>query len=325
MQAHLFSPCFKPISNDPKADFPLSYCNKLSLDKESCNNFTTISIINDNESLETIEEESLMIPVLPTSEIMLDIRGQIPNNYKNNESFTTASSSIDFDVSQQNIVLLQLEVISFPIEQSIEEISWNTECTPTMMDDIPAPKDKIHENVMTERKLNTATSDKGLTSVAVPTKTEDNNRDKQSSQRKKCNCQKSKCLKLYCECFYSGNFCQDCNCDCCQNKSEFEAERKKASERIAAKNPIGYNRRIAHINEKENLPKKSQPEIRCNCTRSNCQKKYCECYKIGGKCGPLCTCVNCTNAKKEEGDKTLEKNMEGKNKRRAKASSNIKK
>ena len=27
-----------------------------------------------------------------------------------------------------------------------------------------------------------------------------------------CNCKKSKCLKLYCECFAAENFCQSCNC-----------------------------------------------------------------------------------------------------------------
>lgn len=51
----------------------------------------------------------------------------------------------------------------------------------------------------------------------------------------KCNCKKSKCLKLYCECFAQGknhnnlgSFCKDCNCSCCQNTEEFSDIRAKA-------------------------------------------------------------------------------------------------
>ena len=39
------------------------------------------------------------------------------------------------------------------------------------------------------------------------------------NQRKlKCNCRKSKCLKLYCDCFSNGLFCsKDCECANCAN------------------------------------------------------------------------------------------------------------
>ena len=36
--------------------------------------------------------------------------------------------------------------------------------------------------------------------------------------RKSCNCKKSNCLKLYCECFQQGAYCsEDCNCIGCHN------------------------------------------------------------------------------------------------------------
>ena len=35
---------------------------------------------------------------------------------------------------------------------------------------------------------------------------------KSSSGCKRCNCKKSRCLKLYCECFAAGIFCDNCNC-----------------------------------------------------------------------------------------------------------------
>ena len=36
-----------------------------------------------------------------------------------------------------------------------------------------------------------------------------------------CNCKKTKCLKLYCECFASGGYCQPgCSCfECCNNET----------------------------------------------------------------------------------------------------------
>uniref|UniRef100_H3AHP0 Lin-54 DREAM MuvB core complex component n=2 Tax=Latimeria chalumnae TaxID=7897 RepID=H3AHP0_LATCH len=46
--------------------------------------------------------------------------------------------------------------------------------------------------------------------------------------RKPCNCTKSLCLKLYCDCFANGEFCNNCNCTNCFNNLEHETERLKA-------------------------------------------------------------------------------------------------
>ena len=35
--------------------------------------------------------------------------------------------------------------------------------------------------------------------------------------------------------------------------------------------------------------------IICTCTKSGCNKKYCECYKAGKKCNDKCRCLNCMN------------------------------
>ena len=42
-----------------------------------------------------------------------------------------------------------------------------------------------------------------------------------ASKRKPCNCKKSKCLKLYCECFAAELYCEGCNCSECNNLAAF--------------------------------------------------------------------------------------------------------
>ncbi|MED6125959.1 hypothetical protein PIB30_073613 [Stylosanthes scabra] len=45
--------------------------------------------------------------------------------------------------------------------------------------------------------------------------------DGNKKRKQSCNCEKSQCLQLYCECFSSGNFCNDsCSCKTCMNNEE---------------------------------------------------------------------------------------------------------
>lgn len=39
---------------------------------------------------------------------------------------------------------------------------------------------------------------------------------------KHCHCKKSKCLKLYCDCFAAGLYCNNCNCASCANTLDNE-------------------------------------------------------------------------------------------------------
>lgn len=37
------------------------------------------------------------------------------------------------------------------------------------------------------------------------------------TSKRSCNCRNSKCIKLYCDCYANGTFCNGCNCSDCFN------------------------------------------------------------------------------------------------------------
>eukprot|EP01017_Pseudomicrothorax_dubius_P040453 TRINITY_DN6324_c0_g1_i1.p1 TRINITY_DN6324_c0_g1~~TRINITY_DN6324_c0_g1_i1.p1 ORF type:complete len:332 (-),score=48.60 TRINITY_DN6324_c0_g1_i1:83-1078(-) len=120
-----------------------------------------------------------------------------------------------------------------------------------------------------------------------------------------CNCKRSRCLKLYCECFAKGRGCSEgCKCEGCRNNDLFSEERAEAIKAIRERLPnhflaaptfdcdhfIGDSPQFA-------APLKETPPLRrgCNCKRSACRKRYCDCFESGNMCGPHCSCENCGN------------------------------
>mmetsp|Transcript_2670 Transcript_2670/g.6868 ORF Transcript_2670/g.6868 Transcript_2670/m.6868 type:complete len:693 (+) Transcript_2670:80-2158(+) len=62
--------------------------------------------------------------------------------------------------------------------------------------------------------------------------------------RKSCNCKKSRCLKLYCECFSAGHYCDNCCCLQCLNNLENEPKRQQAMDFVLEKNPLAFQSKI---------------------------------------------------------------------------------
>lgn len=105
----------------------------------------------------------------------------------------------------------------------------------------------------------------------------------------KCNCQKSKCLKLYCECFARELSCGlNCMCINCSNIPGFEKDIIRAKNAITRRNPTAFDKKIVHG---------TMHSRGCKCKTSRCLKRYCECFQSGVQCTQFCECLDCQNGK----------------------------
>lgn len=108
-----------------------------------------------------------------------------------------------------------------------------------------------------------------------------------------CRCSRTRCLKLYCDCFQAGRICtSSCSCISCLNiKSESgeHGERTKAIYTILSRKPDAFQK------------KDKSSKMGCACRNSKCLKKYCVCFSEKILCGSRCVCTNCLNITGIEG------------------------
>lgn len=103
-----------------------------------------------------------------------------------------------------------------------------------------------------------------------------------SSEKKSavfCKCSKTKCLKLYCNCFSQGSACNaSCVCLDCRNTGKNHDMVQRFKQR-------------SELRKGKKIDGKSY----CRCVMTNCTNSHCPCFKSGGRCLSDCTCYNCFN------------------------------
>jgi hypothetical protein len=146
---------------------------------------------------------------------------------------------------------------------------------------------------------NAAAASVGLKRKAVAGHAMPSSVDTAHNKTSGCKCKKSKCLKLYCECFAGQSLCSDkiCKCLACSNMFEHNEDRHEAVQNALRKDALIFEKQIRLRMERRRkmLSSKSSRQTTCRCKKSRCIMRYCECFFLGAQCNQYCGCTDCRN------------------------------
>jgi hypothetical protein len=74
------------------------------------------------------------------------------------------------------------------------------------------------------------------------------------------------------------------------------SERQAAIKSTLERNAFAFQPKISSASACEKQLEDAHGHLQgCNCKKSNCRNKYCECYQAGVVCSSSCKCVDCLN------------------------------
>ena len=97
----------------------------------------------------------------------------------------------------------------------------------------------------------------------------------------------SRCLKKYCVCFNANLECSVGRCRCidCKNPHGNISSQSQAAAAASA------------------VVIQTAEDMKCTCTKNNCLKLYCGCFRQDVVCNSNCICIECKNTEEESGPK----------------------
>ena len=225
-------------------------------------------------------------------------RLEIPFNNKESQNFTflilpsKTSSQTDEKTKNLRIVLLEDEIPGLLVRKRPHKTRKFIIKGLNSLSLLKTNEENILSNSLDSPNISS------VEEIRPPLMNENQKNNDENNEKKvlSCKCKKSHCLKLYCECFLAQQFCSgDCTCLECSNLEKFEEKRNQFIEHVKEKNPLAFTPKIAKDNERfiDSFGKHNKG---CNCRKSNCVKKYCECFQAGVKCTDLCKCDDCKNS-----------------------------
>ena len=198
-----------------------------------------------------------------------------PQTEKNNQLKLTFQNTNGENIEKNNITLLDQKRNRILSQNSLNDSDIEMNKTPLSSLNLNHPKINFFPNIpqILDKKM------------SIDLNENQNNNFQNNKNEIGCNCKNSFCLKRYCECFTRMKYCNSsCQCKNCFNTNLHEKERNEAIKNYISKSPISFKKINIDMNN-----------LSCFCKKSNCLKKYCECYQMGMKCSLNCKCIDCRN------------------------------